>query len=325
VRGRRVLVTGGGGFIGSHVVEHLVGAGARVAVLLRYNSRADLGALEWSWARTDIEPIFGDLRDAESVEGAAGGAEVVIHLGAQVSIPYSYVNARDFVETNVVGTLNLLTAARRTEPSTVIVLSTSEVYGTPRTVPITEDHPLVGQSPYAASKIAADAMAEAFHRSYAVPVGTVRPFNTYGPRQSARAVIPTIVTQALVGDDIQLGSLDPVRDFTYVTDTAAGIIAMAACPDAPGRTIQLGTGQPQRIGDVVSIVESIIGRPLSVHADPDRIRPEDSEVAQLLSDPRRAREMLDWEPSVAFEQGLELTIEYVREHLQRYRPGVLVK
>jgi dTDP-glucose 4,6-dehydratase len=325
MRGCRVLVTGGGGFIGSHVVEHLVEAGAQVAVLLRYNSRADLGALEWSWARTDVEAIFGDLRDAESVEGAARGAEVIIHLGAQVSIPYSYINARDFVETNVVGTLNVLTAARRVEPRTVIVLSTSEVYGTPRTVPITEDHPLIGQSPYAASKIAADAMAEAFHRSYGVPVGTVRPFNTYGPRQSARAVIPTIVTQALVGGDIRLGSLEPVRDFTYVTDTAAGIVAMAAWPAAAGRTIQLGTGQPQRIGDVVSIVEGILGRTLSVHSDPDRIRPEESEVAQLLSDPRRARKMLDWEAAVAFEQGLELTIDYIREHLERYRPGVLVE
>ena len=242
IKGQRVLVTGAGGFIGSHLVAMLVERGADVRGLIRYTSRGDRGAL--AWLDEDIgeavEIVLGDVRDAESVAAASKDADVVMHLAAQIAIPYSYVNPRDFFETNVLGTFNVARAALDNGVSRVVHTSTSEVYGTAQTVPITEDHPLETQSPYAASKLGADKLIDSFHRSFELPATVLRPFNTYGPHQSARAVIPTIITQALAGGAIRLGSLDPRRDMTFVTDTAAGFIAAAESDAALGRTVQLG-------------------------------------------------------------------------------------
>jgi NAD dependent epimerase/dehydratase len=321
VAGRSVLVTGAGGFIGSHLAERLVREGARVRAFLRYTSRDDRGwldALEPS-VEAEIEAVLGDLRDVESVAAVVRGSEVVFHLGAQIAIPYSYVNPRDFFETNVMGTLNVATAARAAEVGRVVHVSTSEVYGSARVVPITEDHPLEPQSPYAASKLAADKLMDAFHRSYGVPVTIVRPFNTYGPRQSARAIVPTVISQALAGGTLRLGSLHPRRDLTYVTDTVAGFVAAARAPDAVGRTIQLGTGHDVSVGDVVELVGEALGRRLEVELDPARVRPPDSEVQRLISAPRLAGELLGWAPEVQLGDGLARTIEWIEANAAGFR------
>jgi NAD dependent epimerase/dehydratase len=315
----RVLVTGGGGFIGGHLATELVRRGANVRALLRYTSRADRGTLDWfdDPAAREVDARFGDLRDIESVEKAVEGVEVVFHLGAQIAIPYSYVNPRDYVATNVVGTLNVAQASLRYGVARMIHTSTSECYGSAQTVPITEDHPLVGQSPYSASKIGADTLVESFHRSFALPSTTVRPFNTYGPHQSTRAVIPTIITQALVGDTLRLGSLDPRRDLTYVSDTVDGFIAAAATPGLEGVTMQLGTGHDVSIGDLVDMVADILGRELTVETDEQRVRPAKSEVERLISSPERARSLTGWEPVVDLREGLTRTIDWLREHSAR--------
>src|SRR5215207_11609316 len=286
MRGTRVLVTGAGGFIGSHLVELLLHQGASVRALCRYNSRNERGALDWidQAVLRDVDVVLGDLRDLESVDRATAGVEIVLHLGAQIAIPYSYVNARDFFETNVLGSLNVAQAALRHGVRRVVHTSTSEVYGSAQTVPMTEDHPLESQSPYSASKIGADKLMDSFHRSHDLPVTVLRPFNTYGPRQSARAVIPTIVTQALAGDVLRLGALDPRRDLTYVEDTVAGFVAAARSDAAVGRTLQLGTGVSVSIGEIVERVGALLGRELTVETDPARVRPRLSEVQLLLSD-----------------------------------------
>jgi dTDP-glucose 4,6-dehydratase len=319
--GRPVLVTGAGGFIGGHLTARLVAEGARVRALVRYNSRDERGwldALEPDVQR-EIEVVLGDLRDIESVAGAVAGTEVVFHLGAQIAIPYSYVNPRDFVETNVTGTLNVATAARDAGVARVVHTSTSEVYGSAQTVPITEDHPLEPQSPYAASKLAADKMMIAYHRSFDLPATVLRPFNTYGPHQSARAIIPTVVSQALAGDTLRLGSLDPRRDLTYVSDTVAGFLAAATAPAAVGRTIQLGTGHDVSIGEIVEMVAEVLGRPLTVEQDPARVRPAKSEVQRLISSPRLAGELLGWRPEVDLHEGLRRTIDWIASNQERFR------
>src|SRR4051794_29754589 len=252
---KRVLITGAGGFVGSHATEALVRAGADVRAFLRYTAQRSSGSLAEAEGIEDVDVWYGDLRDPEMVERAVDGCQVVLHLGAQVSVPFSYVSPRDVVETNVLGTLNVLSAARRHDVERMVVMSTSEVYGTAESVPITELHPLRAQSPYAASKIAADMLARSFHLSFDVPVGTLRAFNTYGPRQSTRAVIPTIITQALQGNTIQLGAVDPTRDFTYVSDTVAGLLAFGAWEGAPGSTVQLGTGVDVSVLEIVRLVE----------------------------------------------------------------------
>jgi NAD dependent epimerase/dehydratase len=321
-----VLVTGAGGFIGSHLVELLARDGARVRALCRYNSRNDRGALEWidKDVEQDVEVLLGDLRDVESVERAVAGCEIVFHLGAQIAIPYSYVNARDFFETNVMGTLNVAQAALQHEVGRVVHTSTSEVYGTAQSVPITERHPLEAQSPYAASKIGADKLMDSFHRSHELPVVVLRPFNTYGPRQSARAVIPTIITQALQGSALELGALTPRRDLTYVEDTAAGFLAAARAPDAIGRTIQLGTGESVSVGEIVDLVGDLLGRELEVTTDPARLRPSASEVQLLLSDPAVAAAVCDWRPNVSVRDGLARTIAWIDANSDRYRTGEYV-
>jgi dTDP-glucose 4,6-dehydratase len=318
---QRVLVTGAGGFIGGHLTAELARRGARVRALLRYNSRDERGTLDWldDDVMRDVETVLGDLRDIESVARAVRGTDLVFHLGAQIAIPYSYVNPRDFFETNVLGTLNVAQAALEADVQRVVHTSTSEVYGSARTVPITEAHPLEPQSPYAASKLGADKLMDAWHRSFGLPVTIVRPFNTYGPHQSARAVIPTIISQALGSGAVRLGSLHPRRDMTYVTDTVDGFLAAARAPATLGRTVQLGTGLDVSVGDIVSLVGSILGADLRVETDAARIRPPDSEVERLISSPELAGELAGWSARVQLRDGLERTIEWIGRNRGRYR------
>lgn len=319
--GRPVLVTGAGGFIGGHLVEMLVAAGASVTALVRYNSRNERGTLDWI-ARdvaSEVEAVPGELRDIESVSRAVVGAEIVLHLGAQIAIPYSYVNPRDFFEVNVLGSLNVAQACLAAGVQRVVHTSTSEVYGSAQQVPITETHPLEPQSPYAASKLAADKLMDSWQRSFDLPVVVLRPFNTYGPRQSARAIIPTIISQALAGDTLRLGSLHPRRDLTFVRDTAAGILAAATVPDAVGQTIQLGTGEAVSVRQLVEMVGDVMGKELHPVLDEARVRPANSEVELLLSEPARARDMLGWEPRMALRDGLAETIDWVELNAARYR------
>jgi NAD dependent epimerase/dehydratase len=327
LEGRKVLVTGGGGFIGAHLCKALVSDGADVRALLRYNSRNDHGALDWLEPQVsrEVEAVLGDLRDPESVAAAVRSCEVVFHLAAQIAIPYSYVNPRDFFETNVIGSLNVAQASVVHGVERLVHTSTSEVYGTPQTVPISEDHELRAQSPYAASKVGADKLMDSFHRSFGLPVVVLRPFNTYGPFQSARAIIPTIVSQALAGGPVKLGSLHPRRDLTFVSDTAAGFIAAAQADAAVGRTLQLGTGSDVSIGELVELVGGILGRDLDVELEEERIRPPQSEVERLLSSPELAREASGWTPTVDLHDGLERTVHWIEANLHRYRTDQYVR
>lgn len=322
-QGKHVLVTGAGGFIGSQLVEDLLTEGALVRAFVRYNSRADSGLLRLlpQELSASLELMAGDLRDPQAIREAVNGCEIVFHLGALISIPYSYQHPFEVAETNFMGTLNVLMACRDLGVARLVHTSTSEVYGTARYAPIDEAHPLQGQSPYSASKIGADKLAESFYSAYNLPVVTVRPFNTYGPRQSARAVIPTIITQALVHYTIHLGNLDTTRDFTYVSDTVAGFLSAAATQGVEGDVLNLGTGQEIRIGDVANRIARKVDRPVKIVVDPDRLRPERSEVLRLISDNQQAREVLGWSPQVSLDKGLDLTIEWIRENLERYKPG----
>jgi len=321
---KKVLVTGAGGFIGSHLVERLVEAGATVRAFVRYNSRADAGLLGLASPETlsSLSLIGGDLRDFDAIRKAVEGCEYVFHLGALISIPYSYLHPYEVAESNVMGTLNVLLACRDLGVTRMIHTSTSEVYGTALTPKIDETHPLQGQSPYSASKIGADKLAESFFCAYELPVVTVRPFNTYGPRQSARAVIPTIITQALASDAIRLGNLDASRDFTFVDDTVDGFLCAARADDVAGCAFNLGTGEAVRIGELSARVVQKVGRPVQVQEDAARFRPQKSEVRRLLSDNSLARERLGWSPKVSLDEGLDRTIAWVRENLNRYRVGV---
>lgn len=319
---RRVLVTGAGGFIASHLVERLVAEGARVRAFVRYNSRNDPGMLKLipPDVFSQVEIMQGDLRDNEAVRKAVNGIDTVFHLGALIAIPYSYVNPREVVDVNVMGTLNVLMAARDSGTRRVVHTSTSEVYGTAQYVPIDEKHPLQGQSPYSASKIGADRLAESFYRSFEVPVVTLRPFNTFGPRQSARAVIPTIITQALTREEVKLGSLEPSRDFTFVADTVEGFLRVASADNVLGEEINLGNDNTIRIGDLAEKIFSIIGKTPSLVADPQRVRPGKSEVMKLWASNRKAKEMIGWEPRVSLDEGLRRTVEWIRDHLNLYKP-----
>jgi dTDP-glucose 4,6-dehydratase len=321
--GRSVLVTGAGGFIGSHLTEELVRRGARVRAFLHYRVLGERASLEWSPPEIldEIEFISGDLRDVETVAHAVNGRDRVFHLGALIGIPYSYRSPRDVVETNVTGTLNVLQACREAQVGQLVHTSTSEVYGTARTVPIREDHPLQGQSPYAATKIGADYLVESFSRSFGVPAVIVRPFNTYGPRQSARAIIPTIISQALAGDTLRLGSLAPTRDFNYVGDTVSGFLDIAASGTATAEVFNLGTGQEISIGDLVELSGRILGRQLHVEEDPQRVRPAASEVERLIADASKAHKRCGWEPHITLEVGLRRTIAWIADHRDVYRPA----
>lgn len=309
------MVTGADGFIGSHLVERLVAEGARVRAFCIYDSRGSMGWLDQAPAevRSALDVRLGDIRDARFVEAATEGIEIVFHLAALIAIPYSYVAAESFIETNVRGTLNALEAARRAGVGRFIQTSTSEVYGTPDVLPIRESHPLQAQSPYAASKVAADQLAIAFHLSHGLPVTVLRPFNTYGPRQSERAVLPTMLRQLMAGrSEIRLGRLDTRRDLTYVADTVDGFVRAATAPDVDGRTIQLGTGRAERIGDLFETARRLLGSEATVVQAADRMRPDASEVMVLQSDPSLARELLGWQARTTLEAGITATIDWLR-------------
>lgn len=319
IRGRRCLVTGAGGFIGSHLVERLAGDGAKVRALVHYNALGSQGWLDASPARESVEIVAGDVGDRESVLRAAEGVDVILHLAALVGIPYSYRAPASYVRTNVEGTLNVLSAAREHGAARVVVTSTSEVYGTARRVPMDEGHPLQAQSPYAASKIASDKLAESFWLSFQVPVVTVRPFNTFGPRQSARAVIPTVIRQALGGSTVRLGNLGPTRDFNFVQDTVDGFVRAAATDGIEGETFNVGSGRETSIREVVEKVGGILGKELAVVEESARVRSPGSEVERLLADPTRARSRLGWRPMVDLEEGLRRTVDWIRENPGRSR------
>jgi dTDP-glucose 4,6-dehydratase len=317
---KQVLVTGAGGFIGSHLVEKLANSGAKVRAFVHYNSRGDPGLL--SMLPTEIidklDIIAGDLRDLPAVLSASSDVQVIFHLGALIAIPYSYKHPAEVVESNVMGTLNVLLAGRENGVARIIHTSSSEVYGSAIRVPIDETHPLQGQSPYSASKIGADKLAESFYCAYDLPVVTIRPFNTYGPRQSARAVIPSIILQAINQYKIHLGNLEAIRDFTYVSDTVEGFLCAAQTTGIEGKTINLGVGSEIRIKELINEIISILGKPIEIVVDEERLRPSKSEVTRLLSDNRLARELLGWTPRVSLREGLSKTIEWISGHTQHY-------
>jgi NAD dependent epimerase/dehydratase len=317
----KVLVTGAGGFIGSHLCELCLAEGAEVRALVHYNSRSDWGMLEDLDKRNlrNIEVVTGDLRDSEMVRKAVRGCDRVFHLGALIGIPYSYLNPADVIETNVLGSLHVLQACLESGVERMVQTSTSEVYGTAKYVPMDEKHPLNPQSPYAASKVGSDKLAESFCRTYGLPVVIVRPFNTYGPRQSPRAVIPTIIVQALQSLPVRLGNLKSKRDLTYVKDTARGFIAASAAPKVEGDTIQLGSQQECSIAELVDMVGTILGRNLKVVSEAGRRRPKASEVERLFASNQSAKERLRWQPEVSLMDGLERTINWFRGRTDIYK------
>ncbi len=311
---RTVLVTGAAGFIGSHLVEALAARGDEVRAFVRYNSAGATGFLSELPAelRGRVRVVAGDVRDAEAVDAAVRGCAAVFHLAALISIPYSYEAPESYVDVNVRGTLNVLQACRR-HGARLVHTSTSEVYGTPDTVPITEEHPLRAQSPYAATKVGADQLVLSFHRSFGMPAVVLRPFNTYGPRQSTRAVLPQILVQLLAGrPEVRLGATTPRRDLTFVTDTVDGFVRAAESDAALGQVVQLGTGRDVSIGELAKIAMRALGREVPVVCEAERLRPDASEVMVLQSSPALARALLGWEPKVALEEGLRLTAEWLR-------------
>ena len=321
--GKKVLVTGAGGFVGSHLVEALVAAGAEVTAFVHYNARADCGNLIYASAATrdKIKIVYGDVRDPFMMQKAVRSQEVVFHLAALIGIPYSYHAPQSYVETNINGTLNLVQAALDGGVKRFVQTSTSEVYGTAQYVPIDEKHPLHPQSPYAASKVGADSMALSYWLSFGLPVALIRPFNTFGPRQSARAVIPTILSQLASGrTSLRLGSLTPVRDFTFVKDLARAFLLVGSCDDAIGTVTNVGTGTGVSIGELVECCARVSGQQPQIEVDDDRIRPENSEVERLLCDNSKAKSLLAWEPQDSLEAGLAETFEFIRTHAANYQP-----
>jgi NAD dependent epimerase/dehydratase len=322
--GRTVLVTGAGGFIGSHLVERLVEEGARVRALVHYNSRNDWGMLDLvpDAVTQEIEVLCGDIRDPFCVRKAVSGCKVIFHLASLIPIPYSYVAPQSFVATNVLGTVNVMQACREESVDRIVQTSTSEVYGNAQYVPIDEAHPLHAQSPYAASKIGADMVAESYWRSFGLPIAIIRPFNTYGPRQSARAVIPTIVSQALAGGVVRLGATLPTRDLNYVDDTVDGFVRMGIADEAVGQVINVGSGREISIADLARTILRLLNSSACVNLDEQRVRPALSEVGRLVCNSDRARAILSWESSIPLEVGLERTIEWIRQNAARYKPQI---
>lgn len=318
---KKVVVTGAGGFIGSHLAEELARQGADVTAMIHYNAMGSWGNLRFAQAdhRDRMKVVAGDIQDSDFMLHALQGADVVFHLAALIAIPFSYVAPRSYVRTNVEGTLNVLEAVRRGLAGRMIHTSTSEVYGTALREPIDEEHPLQGQSPYSATKIAADKLAESYWRSFNTNVVTVRPFNTFGPRQSARAFIPTIITQALTQPEIRLGAVDPQRDMTYVGDTVAGFMAAAAMDGLAGETINLGTGDTASVGDFADRIVRLMGSDKRVVLDPRRVRPAKSEVMKLVSDNRKAARLMGWSPKTDVDEGLRRTIAFISDNIDLYR------
>ena len=311
---KRILVTGADGFIGSHLAETLVRDGYQVRALCQYNSFSSLGWLDDSPYAKEMEIVLGDVRDSDQMRSLARGINTIYHLAALIAIPYSYNAPSSYIDTNVTGTLNILQAAREANVARVVHTSTSEVYGTARYVPIDEKHPLQAQSPYSASKIGSDALAYSFHTSFNLPVVIARPFNTYGPRQSARAVIPTVITQVLSGENsIKLGSLAPTRDFNYVSDTCAGFIHLANCEAAIGKVVNIGSGAEISIGDTVKLIGKLISVDIQVESDEQRLRPDSSEVERLLCDNTLIYNLTKFSPKVSLEEGLLATISWFKD------------
>ncbi|RFB67123.1 MULTISPECIES: NAD-dependent 4,6-dehydratase LegB [unclassified Herbaspirillum] len=322
---KAVLITGADGFIGSHLAETLVTAGVKVRALCQYNSFGSWGWLDQSPLASQMEIVLGDVRDPTQMRTICKGVDTVFHLAALIAIPYSYQASSSYVDTNVQGTLNMMQAALEAGVDKVIQTSTSEVYGTARYVPIDEAHPLQAQSPYSATKIGADAVAYSYFSSFNLPVTIARPFNTYGPRQSARAVIPTVITQLLTGQrNLKLGSLSPTRDFNFVRDTCAGFIALANCANTSGETINIGSGTEISIGDTVNMIARLIGAEIEIECDEQRLRPANSEVERLCCDNRKIQTLTNFSPSVALEQGLQETIDWlsIPENLKRYKADI---
>ncbi len=320
----KVLVTGAGGFIGSHLTEELAKRGEEVRAFIRYNSRDERGLLEDlpKEIQSQIEFVPGDLKDPDGIKKAVKGCSKVFHLGALIAIPYSYVHPFDFIQTNVMGTANLLNACLENDSIEKIVhTSTSEVYGTAQYVPIDEKHSLQAQSPYAASKIAADKIAESYYLSFGLPIAILRPFNTFGPRQSLRAIIPTIISQAIHGKKIRLGNIEPRRDFLFVKDTVRGFIEFAKCSKAVGKVVNIGTGRDISIRELVKQILDQMGKRREIKAERRRIRPEKSEVMQLISDIRLAKKLFKWAPRYTLEEGLKETIDWYGKNLSRFKVG----
>ncbi len=325
--GKKVVVTGAGGFIGSHLVTALAGAGATTTAIVRYNSGSLIGNLAFmdTALRKAVRVVSGNIEDGDFVYRTIKGNDIVLHLAALIAIPYSYEAPRSYVRTNVEGTLNVLEAARRYDVARVVHTSTSEVYGTAVRTPIDESHPLQGQSPYSASKIAADKLAESYYRSFATPVVTLRPFNTFGPRQSARAFIPTIISQALECCEIRLGSLTPERDMTFVSDTVAGFMAAATTPGIEGMTINLGTGKTYSVGWFAKRILELMAVDKPIVQEEQRLRPSLSEVMKLVSDNAQARKVMGWSPKVSLDDGLRQTVEFIRKYRSFYQADEYVR
>lgn len=319
---KKVLVTGAGGFIGSHLTERLFELGAKIRAFVRYTSRADEGFIKYfsDDLRKHMDIVYGDIRELETVVKAMDGVDIIFNLAALVGIPYSYIHPQEVIEANTIGTLNVLMAARDLGVEKLVQTSTSEIYGTARYVPINEDHPKQPQSPYSASKIAADAIALSFYHSFDLPVAVIRPFNTYGPRQSDRAVIPSIISQALTKDRLTLGNTTPTRDFTFVTDTAEGFIKVAESEKSVGMEINIGSGQEISIEDLIRKIISLVGRDVVIEHDKERIRPARSEVERLCADNTSARNILGWSPNVSLTHGLEETINFIKNNPCFYDP-----
>jgi len=324
LEGKKVLVTGAGGFIGSHLTEALVKKGCRVRALVHYNSRNEWGMLEYlpEDVKRELDVVSGDVRDPMLMKSAVKGCQIVFHLASLIAIPYSYNAPSSYVETNVKGTLNVMQACLEREVEKVVHTSTSEVYGTARYTPIDEDHPLQGQSPYSASKIAADKIVESYHLSYALPVATIRPFNTFGPRQSARAVIPTIICQAFTRDEIELGLLTPVRDLTFVSNTADAFLEIAESAESVGEVINIGSGNGVSMGDLATLVLETMGVEKEISEEKERLRPPQSEVMELVCDNRKAKNILGWEPQIPLTEGLRQTIDFYRQNVDKYKPHI---
>lgn len=325
LKNKRILITGADGFIGSHLTEKLVGLGANVTALVEYNSFNS-----WGWldsidenVRKDIEIISGDIREYDNVKRMVKGKDVVFHLAALIAIPYSYLSPMAYVKTNVEGTTNVLEACRDYDIEKIVHTSTSETYGTALYVPIDEKHPMQGQSPYSASKISADKMAESYYNSFDLPVATIRPFNTYGPRQSARAVIPTIISQILAGKkEIKLGSLTPTRDFNYVKDTADAFIKIAESDKTVGQVINAGTNHEISIGDLVKKIIKLTGEDVKIICDDERLRPEKSEVNRLLADNTKIKNITTWSPQYTLDEGLKETIDWINNNLKHFKTDI---
>lgn len=317
----KTLITGAAGFIGSHLAEACVREGYNVRAFVHYNSQGSWGWLESSPLKDQMDVVQGDIRDFDSVSGAITGCDTVFHLAALIGIPYSYTSPLAYIRTNIEGTYNVLQAARMASVEEVLVTSTSETYGTAQYVPIDENHPLVGQSPYAATKIGADQLALSFHRSFEMPIKVVRPFNTYGPRQSARAIIPTVITQIMAGkEELKLGNLHPTRDLTFVKDTARGFLAIAKSDALYGQVTNIGMSEEIAIGDLVKLIARLMKQDIRVTTDSERIRPDKSEVERLFCSNTRLTEATDWRPDYTLETGLLETIDWLRDNQAIYKP-----